>query len=52
MPETIEPLDLPKKSLFGLQQALWVALYWAGVPSAAFPALMLPVFFAVSYAHA
>jgi hypothetical protein len=52
MPETTGDLDLPKKSIFGLQQALWLGLYWAGVPSALFPAVMLPVFFAISYAQA
>eukprot|EP00962_Isochrysis_galbana_P039313 scaffold14069_cov126-Isochrysis_galbana.AAC.1 len=52
MPETTGEMGLPQKSIFGLQQALWVGLYCAGVPSALFPALMLPVFFALSYVQA
>jgi len=52
LPNTTGKLDTPKKLVFGLQQVMWILLFWAGAPSAIFPAIMLPVFFVISYAHA
>lgn len=52
LPQAGAPLDLPKKSIFGLQQLLWLGLYAGGMPSAIFPALMVPVFAALSLVEA